>query len=466
VYIYVHPWPYDRLRHLRAGHSRTVAQETGCVLNLTMPRLAHIHTFGCQMNVHDSERMAGLLLNEGYEMTDDESRADVIILNTCSVREKADQKFLSELGRLRERKAAEPDLRIVVAGCTAEQAGDALRRRFPHIDGIVGTSRLQDLPAMVGNGKRKSTCIGEREDYHRAQLPAERTSWPRAWVSIMYGCNNFCTYCIVPYTRGRERSRPAGHIIEEISALAKEGYREITLLGQNVNSYGRGGEVSFPELLDRVHRIEGIERIRFVTSHPKDLSPELIERMAVLEKVCPHIHLPLQSGSDRVLRAMNRRYTYAHYRDLVRSLTGAIPGIAVTTDLIVGFPGETEEDFQATLDAMEEVRFDGAFAFKYSPRPKTKAAELHDDVPGHVKQDRLSRLLKLQDSITGEKNRAYVGKTEAVLFDGFRDGERLAGRTVTNKIVHVEGPEKLLGVTAPVRIERALLHSLKGSLIT
>jgi tRNA-2-methylthio-N6-dimethylallyladenosine synthase len=425
------------------------------------------------MNVHDSEKIAGLLAAEG--MTEGESAhdADLVVFNTCSIREKAEQKFLSELGRLRKIKALKPGLRIAVAGCIAQQMGDELFRRAPFVDFVLGPQNIHALPEMVMGGNRLR--IEENPGLALMQLPAARKEKGRAWVNIMYGCNNFCTYCIVPYTRGRERSRPMGSIVSEIRGLIDLGCVEVTLLGQNVNSYKdeKGG---FPDLLRAVDAIAGLRRVRFVTSHPRDLTPALIDAMAELPSVCEHIHLPLQSGSTRILGLMNRRYTYEEYRSKVEMLRARIPGIAITSDIIAGFPSETEEDHEATIQAIRETGYDGLFAFKYSTRPGTRAETLGGHLDEGVKLSRLLDILALQDEITLDINRSLVGKTFEVLVEGpsETDPAKIAGRTRTNKIVtFISGTSGTSGAPGDVRpneivvieITGARKHSLDGILV-
>ncbi|MBI5025493.1 MAG: tRNA (N6-isopentenyl adenosine(37)-C2)-methylthiotransferase MiaB [Nitrospirae bacterium] len=424
-----------------------------------------ILTFGCQMNVHDSEKIAGIFSEYGYGQTKTLKSTDVIVINTCSVREKAEQKFYSELGRLRCLKEKNPDLKILVAGCIAQQKGEDLFKRFPYVDLVFGPQSLNSLQKWI---KEKSIRIALSNDpeYHLKTLPLKREGQVRGWVSIMYGCDNFCSYCIVPYTRGRERSRPGKDICNEVKALAEKGFKEITLLGQNVNSYGKGfaEDVNFPRLLYLIHNIEGIQRIRFVTSHPRDLSNDLIKAMRELPKICEHIHLPLQAGSDKVLSMMNRGYTYIEYKEKIDRLREAIPDISITTDIIVGFPGEGEEDFQCTLRALEEIEFDGIFAFKYSKRPKTAALNLPDHISEKIKAQRLSMVLNLQDSITYKKNKTLEGKTLEVLVEGLSetDKDKLTGRTRANKIVNFYGNSEHIGNRINIKILEAKQHSLYG----
>ena len=444
-------------------------------------RKFHIRTFGCQMNVHDSEKIAGIFSSFGYEQAEDMKNVDVIILNTCSIRQKAEQKFFSELGRLKDFKDKNPSLKITVGGCIAQQKGNALFERFPYVDFIFGPQNIDNLskwinentppsPPLAKGGKGGfSVAIKDNPEYHLKTIPLKRVGQVRAWVAIMHGCDNFCSYCVVPYTRGRERSRPSSDIINEIKTIASQEFKEITLLGQNVNSYGKGllESTSFPELLKAIHDIQGIDRIRFVTSHPKDLSEELIKIMRDLPKVCEHIHLPIQTGSDKILSLMNRNYTYSKYKEKVEMLRRAIPDIAITTDIIVGFPGETDEDFQCTINILKEIEFDGIFAFKYSKRPDTAAINMPSHVDEKTKSERLSSVLDLQTEITYRKNKMLEGKTLEVLVEGLSetDKDKLSGRTRSNKIVNFYSNQKYIGNFVMVKILEAKQHSLYGEIV-
>ena len=431
----------------------------------------HIITFGCQMNEHDSERMAGILEAKGLVPAAHAEDAEMVILNTCSIREKAEQKFYSELGRLSHLKGRDGrGITIAVAGCIAQQEGKRLLSRTPSVDLVVGPSDIARLSDMVTARRERTKPVvetGGDPEYHQKVVPAVRTDGLKAWVSIMYGCDNFCAYCVVPYLRGRERSRPPRDIVAEVRSLAEQGYREVTLLGQNVNSYGKGSAdpTTFPELLGLLQDIDGIHRIRFVTSHPRDLSDELVHAIGDLPKVCEAVHLPVQSGSDRVLAAMNRNYTAAEYRDKVRKLRVIAPGVAITTDIIAGFPGETDDDAAQTLQLLRDVEYDNIFAFKYSKRPGTKAL----DIPGHlsdqVKEDRLAQILRLQRDITLRKNIQLVGSLQEVLVEGAsKKGGTLTGRTRGNKAVNFAGAGDLRGLLVTVRIQSAGQNSLTGEL--
>ncbi len=429
----------------------------------------HIITFGCQMNEHDSERIAGILQKQGYSAVPAEN-ADMIILNTCSIREKAEQKFYSELGRVKELKSANPDMKIAVAGCIAQQEGRELLSRAPYVDMIFGPSDIGRLSTLVETKLSRELPVVDTAgdpDYQRKQIPAARADKLKAWVSIMYGCDNYCTYCVVPYLRGRERSRHPDDIVQEVCDLAFAGYKEITLLGQNVNSYGKGLQngTDFPGLLKRINEISGIERIRFVTSHPRDLSDDLITALRNLPKVCESLHLPVQSGSNRVLAVMNRRYTQEDYLDKIARLRLAIPDIAITTDIIAGFPGETEQDFEMTLKLLEAIRFDGIFAFKYSKRPGTSALKLSGHLSESIKEERLEKILALQKTISEQKNRDQIGTTKEILIDGYsKKGGMLTGRTRGNKAVNVAADASLIGSLADVRIIAAGANSLTGQI--
>ena len=430
-----------------------------------------IVTFGCQMNEHDSERIAGILEEKGLVRAEENEDADMVVLNTCSIREKAEQKFYSELGRLalvRDKSGRRPT--IAVAGCIAQQEGEKILARVPSVDLVIGPSDIPKLSGLVdraGQGSGPVVETGGDPEYHHRLVPASRTDGLKAWISIMYGCDNFCTYCIVPYLRGRERSRPAADIVREVRGLAERGYREVTLLGQNVNSYGKGSAdgCSFPQLLAQVHDVAGIERIRFVTSHPRDLSDGLIAAMRDLPKVCESLHLPVQSGSDRILASMNRKYRVDDYLAKVARLRDSLPDIALTTDIIVGFPGEGDEDFEGTLQLLRTVGFDGIFAFKYSRRPNTPALALADHLPEPLKDERLAAVFSLQNDITLHRSRRHVGTVQEVLVDGrSRRGGDLSGRTRGNKVVNFPGNISLVGSLQQVRITASGPNSLSGEL--
>ncbi|MBW2636557.1 MAG: tRNA (N6-isopentenyl adenosine(37)-C2)-methylthiotransferase MiaB [Deltaproteobacteria bacterium] len=436
-------------------------------------KYCYIRTFGCQMNVHDSNQMMELLEKRGYEGTEDITRADLIIVNTCSVREKAEQKIHSFLGRLRKDKKKNPDLVIGIAGCVAQQWGKNFLDKVHHLDFVIGTHNIHRLPEIVEDVEASRSRIAETTFHKSVQslgiLTLPKNGEVNAFVTIMQGCNNFCAYCIVPYLRGREESRESSEILDEIRELAAHGVKEVTLLGQNVNSYGntlKNGP-DFPTLLAMINGVEGIERIRFTTSHPKDLSDGLIESFASLEKLCEHIHLPIQSGSDSVLERMRRGYTSGDYLEKVEKLRARCPDISITTDIIVGFPGESDGDFQKTVDLMGKVRFDNLFSFKYSDRPGIASAGYSEKIGEDVKRERLAILQKLQESHTLEKNRALEGKEDEVLIEGASKGndEEITGRTRTNRIVNLPGESSMKGKTVPVKIVRAYMHSLRGELL-
>ncbi|MEW6001968.1 MAG: tRNA (N6-isopentenyl adenosine(37)-C2)-methylthiotransferase MiaB [Nitrospirota bacterium] len=426
-----------------------------------MLKTVYIRTFGCQMNVHDSEKMLGILQEEGYSQSPDPRGADLIIFNTCSIRQKAEQKFYSELGKAKAYKKRKPGIKIAVAGCIAQQEGKNILRKAPYVDFIFGPQNIHKLPDILSRAA-SPVATDDNPGIATTDLPVKRGEGVKAWVTIMYGCNNFCSYCVVPYTRGWERSRPSDNIYSEVAELSERGYKEITLLGQNVNSYR--SETDFPGLLRKLDRIRGIERIRFVTSHPRDLSAELISAMADLSKVCEHIHLPLQSGSSKILELMNRGYTYEDYLRKVSNLRREIPGVSITSDIIAGFPGETEDDHMLTVKALKEIEFDGIFVFKFSPRPGTKAAAMSAHLSETVKSERLTEILKIQDEITTQRNRSLEGTIQEVLIEGVSesDEKKITGRTRTNKIVNIPEIDVERGTLLHVEITKGRPHSLEG----
>jgi tRNA-2-methylthio-N6-dimethylallyladenosine synthase len=438
-----------------------------------MQKRVYIETYGCQMNEHDTERILRLLEGVNYLETKNAKEADFILVNTCSVREKPEHKVYSALGRykgLKEKRGAI----IGVAGCVAQQEGDQLLDRIPYLDLVIGTHAIPMLPQLlqkieVSGEKVCETSFDQDGKYLKAVLPEKPLEKVKSYVTVMQGCDHFCSFCIVPYVRGRERSRPSLEIIEEVGHLAEKGVKEVCLLGQNVNGYGKGlGEgISFSGLLERVNKIEGIERIRFTTSHPKDLSEELIQCFSKLEKLCEHIHLPFQSGSDRILKAMHRGYIKGSYLEKINRLKKVCPTIAITADVIVGFPGEEEEDFRETLDLMEKVQFDDLFSFNYSPRKGTRAARFEDKIEGKVKQERLSVLQAIQREVTLQRNQALEGREEEILVEGLskQSPQDVTGRTRSNKIVNFEGNLGLVGKLVSVRITKACPHSLRGQII-
>ncbi len=438
-------------------------------------RTFHIQTFGCQMNERDSETLAGMLTEMGYTEEPVRNDASIIIINTCSVREHADERFFGTLGQLKRVKAERPETIVCLCGCMMQQQHiiDRVKTKFPWVDVIFGTHNIHNFPKLI-------KAVAEQKE-HQIEvfpdggeivegLPSKRKFRHKAFVNITFGCNNFCTYCIVPYTRGRERSRRAEDIIKEIRGLAADGVKEVTLLGQNVNSYRGvekdGSEVDFPDLLSMVEKVDGIERIRFMTSHPKDLSEKLIDEFRNNKKLCGHIHLPFQAGSDDVLRRMNRRYTADQYIALLDSLREARPDIAVSTDIIVGFPGETEEDFQKTLDLCERAEFDSAFTFIYSVRKGTPAEKYEDQIPEEVKHERFGRLVDVINSSAARKNAAMKGRVCKVLVEGrSKSGNGIMqGRTDGFKLVDFEADGSLEGEIVEVEITEGKTFSLRGRL--
>ena len=425
------------------------------------------------MNVHDSEQLAQLLKDSGYTSTESAQEADLIIVNTCSIRDKAEQKVYSQLGRYRDLKKEKPWLILGVCGCVAQQQGVRFIERIPWLDLVFGTHNIHRLPALISRVE-KTGCPVVETGFNETVPSIGILALPEkgsvsAFVTIMQGCDNYCAFCVVPYLRGREESRKFDDILAEARALAAHGVKEVTLLGQNVNSYGKslGDGHSFSELLRAIGEIEGIERIRFTTSHPKDLTDDIIECFRSVKALCGSIHLPVQSGSDTVLARMNRRYASADYLDCVRKLREACPDIAISSDIIVGFPGETEQDYQKTLDLMEKVRFDTLFSFQYSERKGTAAVGLDGKVSPDVKRKRLIEIQALQDRYTQEKNDTLVGKTVEVLVEGAsrKTSRDVMGRTRTHKIVNFTGGRDLVGKTVRVRIVEAFLHSLRGEML-
>lgn len=426
---------------------------------------------GCQMSFHDAEVLAGLLKQAGYTEAAAPAEADVIVFQTCCVRETAERKLYGQVNELRGLKREKPGLIVGLAGCLAQKDREKALQRCPHLDFVLGTQRLGDLPQILA--ALRDGCQGivdVDEGANLEGLPIARAEGVRAYVNISYGCNNFCTYCIVPYVRGPEKSRPPAAVLAEVEEAAQAGYREVMLLGQNVNTYGRDLEepTDFAALLRRVDKVPQLARIRYMTSHPRDFTEEMIRAVRETEKVCEHFHLPLQAGSNRILAAMNRGYTRERYLELVAKVRSLVPGASITTDLIVGFPGETEEDFQATLDMVERVRFDAAYTFIFSPREGTRAATLPGQVTAAVKKERLARLNALQNRISRELNEALVGRVVEILVEGpsKNNPDRLAGRTRTNKLVHFTGPASLRGEQVKVRIKRAFTWTLDGDLVT
>lgn len=439
-----------------------------------LSKKAFIGVYGCQMNIADAERMEGVLKTLGYNRVNEMQEADLIILNTCCVRETAEDKVYGKIGEIKHLKQQNPRLIFGITGCMAQKEGEALIKRAPHIDFVLGTGRVAELGNVVGQLEDEQiqhfvdTTMDDAVEA-ASRMPVEREGTLSAWVPIMYGCNNFCTYCIVPYVRGRERSRRAEEILAEVRDAAAKGYKEITLLGQNVNSYGNDQEgfMSFAELLKAVDGVDGIERVRYMTSHPKDLSDEVIEAVKNGRHICEHFHIPVQYGTDKLLKRMNRKYTVAQYKALVERIRSSVPDASITTDLIVGFPGETEEDFKGMLDFLKEIRYDAAYTFIYSPRTGTPAADMPDQVPEDVKKDRLHKLMDVQNEISLAINEKLVGSDTEVLVEGpsRTDKSVWTGRTRTSKIVlwPYEGNEQP-GELRRVHITQAQTWLLKGKL--
>ena len=432
----------------------------------------YIHTYGCQMNVHDSEKIAGILKSLGYEPCEDVADADVVVFNTCCIRETAEQKIYGHLGQLKKLKRKKPGMIVAVCGCMSQQQGvaESIRQSYPFVDIVLGTSNLQMLKdAIVGAAHKKKFLNTDFATYREEDFQQLRTSYPNAWVNINYGCNNFCTYCIVPYVRGRERSREMSDVLAEVKSLLAEGYKEITLLGQNVNSYGKdlpNGE-NFAALLTEIGKLPGKFRLRFMTSHPKDLTDDIIEAVAKYPNICNNIHLPVQSGSTEILRKMNRRYTRDDYLKLVQKIHERIPDVGITTDIMVGFPGETEEDFLDTLDLVRRAKYSSAFCFVYSRRKGTPAYDM-EQIPYAVKQNRITRLLACQNEVTKEISKTMVGKRYEVLVEGknFRYKNAMCGRTESGRLVNFTCDESLVGQFVSVEIERASSATLWGRIVT
>lgn len=426
-------------------------------------------TYGCQMNFSDAERMTGELARIGYEETEDMNEADLIMINTCAVRETAEDKVYGKIGEIKGLKRQNPNLILGITGCMAQKEGEKLIKRAPHIDFVLGTNKIQQVVATVQALENEEARHIVDTAINEAEMPEDmainRKTALSAWIPIMYGCNNFCTYCIVPYVRGRERSRLPEDIIAEIKEVVAQGFKEVTLLGQNVNSYGKDHKkATFAELLAMVDDIEGIERVRYMTSHPKDLSDEIIEVIKNSKHICTHFHLPVQYGSDNMLKRMNRVYTVAKYKETVRKIREAIPDCSLTTDLIVGFPGETEEDFQQLMEFIAEIRYDAAYTFIYSKRSGTPAAEMPDQIDDECKHQRLNRLMELQNKISLEINQSLEGKIMEVMVEGpSQNNEAVwSGRTSSNKLVLWNHGEEKIGDLINVRITQPQTWVLKG----
>lgn len=434
----------------------------------------YIETWGCQMNEEDSEKISGMLKTQGYTQTEVREEASIIIFNTCCVRENAENKVFGNLGIVKHQKEKNPDLIIAICGCMMQQKGmaDEVLSKYPFVDIIFGTHNAYKFPEYLNRVKTEGVQIKEifdKESEIVEGVPIDRKSNVKAFVTIMYGCNNFCTYCIVPYVRGRERSRKPEEIIKEIEELVAQGYKEITLLGQNVNSYGKGleEEITFADLLRKINEVEGLERVRFMTSHPKDLTMDVVHAIRDCDKLCEQIHLPVQSGSDRVLKEMNRHYTRDYYLNLAKEIRKEIPNVTFSTDLIVGFPGETEEDFQDTLDLVKQVKYDAAFTFIYSRRNHTPADKMENQIPDDVKHERFNRLVAAVNDGIIAGNKVMEGKIVEVLVEGHskNDESRLTGRTRNAKLVNFPGCKELIGKLVNVKIVKANSFSLVGEIV-
>ncbi len=438
------------------------------------PRLALTETYGCQQNENDTERIRGMLFEAGFEFTDDAKIADVVIYNTCAVRENAEQKVFGRLGILKHIKEERRDMIIAVCGCMVQQEHitEKIKSVHEHVDLVFGTHALYKMPELLYKAMHQKKTVVDIEPSDGAiaeDIPILRDDSKKAWVSVMYGCNNFCSYCIVPYVRGRERSRTPEAVLNEVKELVKNGCTEIALLGQNVNSYGKDLdiEIDFADLMRMVNEIEGVERIRFMTSHPKDLSDKLIQTIAECDKVCKQLHLPFQAGSDNILKQMNRKYTKAEYLEKIEKAKKAIPNLSLSTDVIVGFPTETNEDFEETLDVLRQVEFDNIFSFIYSRREGTPAAKLDFVLSEEEIHSNFNRLLEVQNEISKRKNEEYVGRIERVLVDGVskNDESTLSGRCDSSKIVNFKGDKSLIGKYIDVKITEAHTWSLNGETV-
>ena len=429
-----------------------------------------INTYGCQMNVHESEKIAGMLESLGYKETNEDSKADVIVFNTCAIRETAESHAIGNIGALKGLKKKKKNLIIAVGGCMTQQDNTAkkLKETFPFIDIIFGTHNLlyfKDYMQERLNTNKSVVKVFEKEEEIIEDKTVKRTSYPNAWVNIMYGCNNFCTYCIVPYVRGRERSRELNSILEEVESLVAEGYKEITLLGQNVDSYGKtlNPKISFATLLEKVAQIKGDFRLRFMSNHPKDIDDEVIKVVAKYDKICKSIHLPVQAGSDKILSLMNRRYTISSYLEIVEKIRNAIPNCAITTDIMVGFPNEDEVDFQGSVELLKKVQYDGAFTFVYSKRKGTKAYDMQGHISEEVKKQRIMQLVELQNNINKEKSKDYIDKVVEVLVENYDDKKHLySGRDDRGRMIYFESDNALIGDLINIKIKKTGGISLFG----
>jgi len=440
-------------------------------LSTNLTQTFHISTYGCQMNEEDSEKISGMLKRIGYSNTEVKEDADIIIFNTCCVRENAENKVFGNLGQLKKLKEERPNLIIAICGCMMQQKGmaDKVLKTFPFVDIIFGTHNSYKFPEYLDRVQKDGVQVKEiinKEDGIVEGLPIDRKSDVKAFVTIMYGCNNFCTYCVVPYVRGRERSRKPEDIVKEVEDLISQGYKEITVLGQNVNSYGKdlNDGMSFAKLLRTLNEVKGLERIRFMSSHPKDLTDDVILAIKECDKVCEQVHLPVQSGSSAILKSMNRHYTREQYIELAKKIKAEIPEVSITTDIIVGFPGETDEDFEDTLELVKEVEYDSAFTFIYSRRNHTPADRMENQIPEEIKHERFNRLVKTLNEIVERKNKAYENKTVEVFVEGTSKNQesRLTGRTRNGRLVNFEGSKESIGKLINVNITKAGSFSLTG----
>ena len=435
-----------------------------------MEKYYFIMTYGCQMNIHESEKIAGILENLGYKATNCVENADVIAFNTCCIRETAEQKIMGHIGSLKKLKKSKPHVKIVLCGCMTQQQGkgEEIKAKYPYVDYILGTHNIDQLHDLLSKPTKSKILVEQTDGYITEDLPVTRTSMPNAWVNIIYGCNNFCTYCIVPYVRGRERSRSMQSIITEVKSLVAEGYKEITLLGQNVNSYGndlKDGS-NFAKLLNELAKIPGNFRLRFMTSHPKDFTDDVIESIASNDKICKHIHLPVQAGSTNMLKAMNRKYTRDQYLELVEKIKTRIPSVGITTDIMVGFNGETDEDFEDTLSLVEKCQFSSAFCFVYSKRKGTVGYNMTNIVSPEVKKERIKRLIALQNKITRQGNSKYLGNVFEVLVEDVNSKyeNTYCGRTDCGRLVNFKSDKNILNQFVKVKVTKGTSATLWGEI--
>ena len=435
-----------------------------------MEKYYFIMTYGCQMNIHESEKIAGILENLGYKATDCVENADVIAFNTCCIRETAEQKIMGHIGSLKKLKKNKPHVKIVLCGCMTQQEGkgEEIKSKYPYVDYILGTHNIDQLHDLLEKQSKSKILVEQTDGYITENMPVTRTSMPNAWVNIIYGCNNFCTYCIVPYVRGRERSRSMQSIKAEVESLVAEGYKEITLLGQNVNSYGndlKDGS-NFAKLLNELAQIPGDFRLRFMTSHPKDFTDDVIEAIASNDQICKHIHLPVQAGSTNMLKAMNRKYTRESYLELVDKIKTRIPSVGITTDIMVGFNGETDEDFEETLSLVEKCKFSSAFCFVYSKRKGTVGYNMTNIVPQEVKKERIKRLIALQNKITRQGNSKYLGNVFEILVEDVNSKfeNTYCGRTDCGRLVNFKSDKNILNQFVKVKVTKGTSATLWGEI--